>query len=244
MHPASWYWRQAHMLRGIDNWTERSTTMACWRICFDDAGGRLDGFADQIRADIDDARQRAELVMPPVAVEVVVQATSDWVIPETGYVGHTPSATEMRLKFDPDNAALQKNMGEPIARMVAHELHHVHRWRGPGYGERLGETLASEGLAGQFCKQLYRSPPELWESAVNGSKLVECARAALSAWDSDAYDHFRWYFGWRDLPRWTGYSLGYAMVGRYIENSAGISAATLAHEPADTFRHVLEDMVA
>lgn len=216
--------------------------MACWRICFDDAGGRLDGFADQIRADIDDARQRAELVMPPVAVTVVVQATSDWVIPETGYVGHTPSGTEMRLKFDPDNAALPRNMGEPIARMVAHELHHVHRWRGPGYGKRLGETLASEGLAGQFCKQLYGSPPEMWERAVTGSKLVECARAALSAWDSDAYDHVRWFYGWRDLPRWAGYSLGYAMVGRHIESSAGISAATLADEPADTFRHVLEDM--
>lgn len=216
--------------------------MARWRICFEDAGGRLGGFADQIRAEIDDARQRAELVTPPVTIEVVVQATSEWVIPETGYVGHTPSGTEMRLKFDPDNAALPKNMGEPIARMVAHELHHVHRWRGPGYGTRLGETLASAGLAGQFCKQLYRSPPELWEVAVTGSKLAKCARAALSAWDSDAYDHVRWHFGWRDLPRWAGYSLGYAMVGRNIESSAGISAATLAHEPADTFRHVLENM--
>ena len=216
--------------------------MARWRICFEDAGGRLGGFADQIRAEIEDARQRAELVTPPVTIDVVVQATSELVIPETGYVGHTPSGTEMRLKFDPDNAALPTNMGEPIARMVAHELHHVHRWRGPGYGTRLGETLASEGLAGQFCKQLYRSPPELWEVAVTGSKLVNCARAALSAWDSDAYDHVRWYFGWRDLPRWAGYSLGYAMVGRYIESSSGISAATLAHEPADTFRHVLEDM--
>jgi uncharacterized protein YjaZ len=49
-------------------------------------------------------------------------------------------------------------------------------------------------------------------------------------------DYDRWFFGFDpDIPRWTGYTLGYHLVAEY-QARAGRSAAELVHTPASAFR--------
>lgn len=119
-----------------------------WTVHIANAQGQLDGFVEPIRNAIESARKRCEAVLDPLPIDVVVQAWPGRVIPERGYVGHAPTGTMMQLTVDPANPNLSRCLGETLERMVAHEFHHVCRWRGPGYGRTLGEALVSEGLAG------------------------------------------------------------------------------------------------
>ena len=217
--------------------------MARWHVHYANACGQLDGLIGPIGKAIEDARQRAERVTPPLDLDVVVQAWPGHVIPETGFVGTAPTGTMIHLMFDPASSALAANLGEPLSRMVAHELHHVHRHRGRGHGGTLGDALVSEGLAGQFCRQLYRSLPELWEKALAPGDLVRYATAARADWNARDYDHARWFFGTGDLPRWTGYSLGYALVGRFIATEPQATAATLIDAPAAAFHDTLNELL-
>ena len=104
--------------------------------------------------------------------------------------------------------------------MVAHEYHHTLRWVAPGYGRTLGEALVSEGLAGRFARELYDNPPEHYESALEPNAFDELAPLALTHWDDAGYDHPRWFFGARNLPVHVGYTLGYALVGEYLDARA------------------------
>ncbi|XBA78214.1 DUF2268 domain-containing putative Zn-dependent protease [Thioclava sp. 'Guangxiensis'] len=119
-----------------------------WTIHIANSSGHLDGLVSPIRAAIDRAQARAEAVTETVDLDVVVQAWPGRVIAHLGHAGYAPTADMIQLTFDPANSNCAGNLGEPLERTVVHELHHVLRWRGPGYGRTLGEALVSEGLAG------------------------------------------------------------------------------------------------
>ncbi|MBD3895005.1 hypothetical protein IEI94_03950 [Halomonas sp. ML-15] len=213
--------------------------MAQWIVHYANACGQLDGWIERISGGIAEARYRAEQVSSPISLDVVVQVWPGQVIDCMGFVGYAPTGTMMQLTLDPENANFASSMEEPFERMVVHELHHVMRWRGPGYGRTLGEAMVSEGLAGHFCRQLYDSPPEPWESALSGKEAVDCAIKAKQQWSTTLYRHGEWFFGQGDLPPWAGYSLGYALVDSYLRHNSEQSAASLMHEPAESFyRHL------
>ncbi|WP_004580313.1 DUF2268 domain-containing putative Zn-dependent protease [Marinobacter nanhaiticus] len=215
--------------------------MPQWVVHYANACGQLDGWTERVSEAISEARYRAEQVLAPISLDVVVQVWPGQVIDCMGFVGYAPTGTMMQLTLDPGNANFDSNMGEPFERMVAHELHHVMRWRGPGYGQTLGEALVSEGLAGHFCRLLYGSAPEPWESALSGNELIDCAMRAKERWSEHAYRHGEWFFGQGPLPRWAGYSLGYALVERHLKQHTGEDAASLVHEPAASFYVHLPD---
>jgi hypothetical protein len=216
--------------------------MSSWKVHYLNAGGQLNNLIDPIGKCIERARLKAEEVTSLIAIDVIVQSNPENVIEHMGFVGYAPNGMQMHLSIDPENEFLLDNLGEPFERMVVHELHHVLRWRGPGYGNTLGEALVSEGLAGHFCKQLYSSPPELWECAVPREKFSNYIQKISNEWDTPNYNHHEWFFGRGDLPRWLGYSLGYTLVGDYIKQNVGESAATLVNEPSTSFKNLLESL--
>jgi hypothetical protein len=110
--------------------------------------------------------------------------------------------------------------GGDLRRTVAHEVHHCLRMAGPGYGWTLGEALVSEGLAGRFVSRLFGSPSESWECAVSDEER----RANLpdnTTLLSTGHDHLAWFFGFGGChPRWLGYTLGYRIVGDWLDAEA------------------------
>ena len=215
-----------------------------WTVHIANAQGQFGRLVAPIAAAIEGARLRCEAVTEPLAIDVVVQAWPGRVIPERGYVGHAPTGTMMQLTFDPANANLPDCLGETLERTVAHEFHHVLRWRGPGYGRTLGEALVSEGLAGRFAAQLYGEAPEPWEDALAEDDLADLAHVARARWTAADYDHAQWFFGQGGYPRWAGYTLGYRLVGAHLAAHAGETAASLADAPAGRFRPTLDLMSA
>ncbi|TXN48328.1 hypothetical protein FV232_18940 [Methylobacterium sp. WL30] len=154
------------------------------------------------------------------------------VIPETGTTGEAvrPGLFSLTIDHGTPNFARALRDGD-LRRTVAHEAHHGMRMAGPGYGWTLGEALVSEGLAGRFVGHLFDSPPEPWECAVTDAELA--ANLPDDATLAGAgHDHRAWFFGAGRYPRWLGYTLGYRIVGDWLEADADTGGGAWVDIPA------------
>ncbi|MEM7045723.1 MAG: DUF2268 domain-containing putative Zn-dependent protease [Pseudomonadota bacterium] len=203
------------------------------------ARGQLDRYEKRVRETVSNVVKATTALEKLGPLDIIVQE-GRWVIPQIGHTGYTPKADAIFLTLDTKSEALEANLGLPMERVLAHEFHHARRWDTVGCGKTLGEQLITEGLAGRFVEEIYDNPPEPWESAVSLEKLRPHLGAAAQEWDSENYDHMRWFFGEGDLPHWIGYSLGYQLVGKYLEVNSDSRPSMLAAAPAASFRTMLD----
>ena len=207
---------------------------------FVNARGQIDPYVEPVREAVSKAAAAASaLDLGPL--DIVVEAGS-WVIEQLGHCGRAPRAGVVFLALDPENPNLDANLGAPLERIIAHELHHARRWETAGLARTLGDALVSEGLAGRFIEELYGTPPEPWECAVGDETLCAHLAAADEAWDREDYDHNRWFFGAGDLPHWLGYTLGYRLTGAYLSAFPDVPPSGLAALETAAFRPMLDKL--
>jgi Predicted Zn-dependent protease (DUF2268) len=211
--------------------------MSNWSIhCRDFApDGPLAPFVDDIEDALGAVERRVAALVEPFALDIFIQADAGNVIPERGFVGYAPAPGAIYFTFDPANPNMAPNLGAPLERMIAHEYHHAMRWYGVGYGRTLIEALVSEGLAGRFVEELFASEPEPWERALPATALPPFAARALAEGDTPVYDHASWFFGRGSLPRWVGYTLGWALVGHHLKRRHSARPSRMAATPARDF---------
>ncbi|REJ85725.1 MAG: hypothetical protein DWQ36_22690 [Acidobacteria bacterium] len=173
--------------------------------------------------------------IPIGSVLFTVASDAQRTIPGWGLGGYTLSDSEIEIVLDPQRSDLASLIAERLPLVTAHELHHVVRWRGPGPYVTLLEALVFEGLADHFALDLVGGPVPPWIDAFPESQDALYLARAEPELDA-AFDFGRWFFGFGDLPRWTGYTLGFRLVGDYIAAHPGSSAASLVHARADVFR--------
>ena len=158
------------------------------------------------------------------------------VIPEIGLNGYTPSATEIRLFIHPTFQELGDSIETHLFPLLAHELHHARRTRVVGYGSTLLEAAVSEGLADHFSMEIAGVEPPIWSVFIRGEALNHWLHKASEVWLEPGYRHAEWFFGIdSDIPRWTGYSIGFELVERYLQMHPDQSASTLVDAPANVF---------
>jgi hypothetical protein len=194
-----------------------------WRIHWLEAEGDLQPWRARIASEIEAAREVILRLVspPPPPLDILVQRLSGAaVIPEIGMAGQAFRKGLFALTVDPDNPRFLDSLADgALQRQVAHEAHHCMRMAKLGYGRTLGEALVSEGLAGRFVTHLFESPPEPWERAVDKSTLL-AHRPDDQMLASTDYNHDSWFFGvGGQRPRWLGYTLGYEMVGKWLETA-------------------------
>lgn len=198
--------------------------------------GTLDRFEGRIRGAITEvlAEIEGKIALPDVRIEIDDDAKS--AIPETGVGGYAPSANLLKIHIDPDFEGLEENIDAEIKSTLAHELHHCARWAAIGYGNRLLEALVSEGLADHFDIEINGGTPKPWSTALTASELETVGKMAEREFSNKEYSHSLWFFGADTIriPRWAGYSLGFVLVGKYLEET-GKRASELVSESADSF---------
>ena len=154
--------------------------------------------------------------------DVIVSVFKDpkHTISEVGIGGYTPNANTLFVYLDVSHPNLNKHLVEELTATLAHELHHCLRWRNPGYGETLFEALITEGLADHFELEITKMKPRPWDKALSAKQIPEILKRAALEYDNKEYSHEDWFFGnkQRDLPRWTGYTLGFHLVSEYLKN--------------------------
>jgi len=204
-----------------------------WTLHWLEASGSLAEFRSDLIRDFRNAHQTVSRLMPPPRLDVLIQRLTGETIPEMGIVGRAYRGTLFAMTVDPDNANFSQSLHNgALHRQIVHEVHHCMRMAGPGYGWTLGEALISEGLAGQFVRNLLGNEPEPWECAVTPQALR--ALVDTKAFGSTNYDHRAWFYGSGPHPRWLGYTLGYQIVGHWLAKTGKIDASTWVNVPAQT----------
>ena len=174
-------------------------------------------------------------------VRIDVRLDPALAIPQTGVGGFTdPRTGNVSISIDAKPPeGLRKALETWIPGSVAHELDHSSRIRtGPGYGATLAKALVSEGLADHFAEQAFPdTPSQPWDHALTKAQERSLWLAARRLLDTPGYDHPAWFFGRGNMPRWAGYTLGYDIVGQYLDHgrSASDVVAVDSHEVIDAF---------
>ena len=210
--------------------------MSQWHLHALDARGDLGPHLDALRIVSTEAVTLAQGVAALPRFDLVVHGRAGGGVPEWGVGGLAPRPGLIEITVDPE-----RWRPEGLRRTLIHELHHLLRWDGPGYGRTLGQSLVSEGLAGHFVLQVLGGRPDPWDRVIPAPGL---AGQALREWDVARYDHARWFFGGGGLVRWAGYGLGHRLVGHHLSRHAGATAAGLAGADARRFRPDLTVLAA
>ena len=149
----------------------------------------------------------------PIEIEVKVDPGHPMMIPELGIGG---GADDERVFIVLDRP-LREGIETRLRATLAHELHHVIRFRTrPAGAWTLGYALVAEGLADHFALEMVPDARRPWTDALSREQeaaLWRRARPAIAV--PGGYDHRSWFFG-GDVPRWAGYTLGYRIVAAYL----------------------------
>ena len=199
-----------------------------WTIHWLEAAGTLQRWKSRTAAEIEATQRIVSTLVAPPRLDILVERGAGAVIAEIGMVGQSYRATLFSLTVDPDNPNFASSLADgTLRRQVAHEVHHCLRYAGPGYGASLGQALVSEGLAGHFVRRLFQTPPEPWERAVE-AKVAWGFLPDAETLASFSYNHRSWFFGaGGHYPRWLGYTLGYMIVGRWLDTMPEVDGPTL-----------------
>lgn len=118
---------------------------------------------------------------------------------------------------------------------IIHEFHHLVRWQNGGYGESLGEAIASEGLACFFETKIsgWKAP---W--VIKELPDLKTLKIIASEWNNKQYNHAEWFFDGK-FGKWVGYTTGYHLAETLL-----VDAVNLDHTftmSADDIKKVLLD---
>ena len=152
---------------------------------------------------------------------LVTNRLYDIIIPEDGVGGRTRGYDFIEFAINEEKAT--KNL---ISEMVAHELCHAARWgKNDEWINSLFDGMISEGIATYLEAEFVKNREEktvfiktvLERTDEENEKILEKLRDQL---DSNYYDYNTIFFNGNDkLPRWSGYSLGYYLVKKYLEKT-------------------------
>ena len=184
---------------------------------------RLTKYKKQITSTIEEVLAKYNDFMPVGPLDVVVAENAWMSVPEQGMCGFTSTAHEIYIVLDLGQD-VKSNIEKYLASTFAHELAHVVRLQhglplvASGH---LADNVVGEGLADQLSRELYPDSYIPWIDALKDPEFSALKKRFVASWQESPYDHNAWFYGdtSKDLPRWTGYALGYALVGDYLKSA-------------------------
>jgi len=210
--------------------------MTVWHIHFLNARHALTADMAEIRACARKAVAQVGAIVELPRFDLMIRGEPGGGIPDWGVGGRAPAPGVIEVTVSPGRFAPRHLM-----RVLVHEMHHMVRWEGPGYGRSLGEALVSEGLAGHFVQQVLGGEPDPWDATRPGAGTL---RQAGHMWARREFDFAEWFLGRGKIRKWSGYGIGHRLIAEYLSGAQGEDAASLAWMPADSFRPALRRLLA
>lgn len=197
------------------------------------ASSRFDPFIREIEEVAELAIQKTQERLPVGSVDIVIYDNPSDVIPGFCHGGWTHTTHSIILSLDPKFPNFTSALKKELPRTISHELHHTVRWN--LMGKTLLDRMIFEGLASRFEQEVWGGRPSAWATALKKNEIASILRRAKKEFNSKKYDYYAWFFGSGDLPKWTGYSLGYFLVAEYIIKHPSQTAASLVGESSKSF---------
>jgi len=182
----------------------------------------------------EEVRASASKLIPVGEVRFTVNRRPKTVVPFIGVGGSCFSTEVVSLDVDPTLDITDEKKRRLIRYTVAHELHHAARWRSVGCGRSLREALVFEGLADHFARQMEPSVVMPWTRPMGPFARSMCRLQLSVISRARLFSRRVWFYrgsAVRGIPRWAGYSLGYEIVGRYLDKG-GLKASDCHGTPA------------
>lgn len=176
-----------------------------------------------------------EIKQPFSITTQIPQGNTAGVIPEIGIGARVLSQWEVRLSFSPIYPDIVKNLEIWMGPTVAHELNHIKRFQLGLKGENLLDAIVNEGLATYYQELWEGNLQTPWGHSLTPVQMHQQWSTAQSELTRPNYDYHSWFFGRTGAhPRWTGYSLGLAIVNSYINKHPKEKMVSLLAKPAAT----------
>jgi hypothetical protein len=199
-------------------------------------GGALQPHRSVIAAEVERTLSVVRPLLSVDPLEVRVQAGAVGAIPEIGMGGRAVKGETVLFTVNPHFPALDAALASNLLPVLAHELHHIARQQTVGYGADLLGAMVSEGLADRFSVQVTGGEPPIWTTTLTDAEVEEWLERARPHWFDAPYDHDAWFFGvGSDAPRWTGYAVGWEIVGRFLTAHPHRQPSDLVAEPSRSF---------
>lgn len=158
-------------------------------------------------------------------------------IPETGMSGYTPNRNLIYLHID----ASRHLDGDEVFYTLCHELMHAKRYEGPSYGETLFDSIIFEGLGVAIEAQVSDGKGSFLSNFINEKDNSALLKDIEAHFDDKEFNRFHWFIEESDdLPRWTGYRVGYHIVSEYLKKTKK-KASDLVLEDSSMFRDFVRD---
>lgn len=185
-------------------------------------------------------KKTEEYVFPKLKIDwdidiVVTNRVYEFVIPEDGVGGRTYASDFILISINEDK--ITENI---LAETLVHELCHAARWgKNDEWMNTLFDGMISEGIATYFESEFVKDKSEkqlflktvVERSDEENEKIHEELESQLK---NERYDYQTIFFNGNDkLPRWSGYSLGYLTVKKYLEKSGKTIEEAFADKYAD-----------
>lgn len=188
------------------------------KLHFLNEGKRFGKYFEQVQITTYKALEQILKLISIKNLDIVIYATPyDYnIIPEIGIGGRTVNSNMIFVPIDPTYKNVKRTIEKELSDTLAHEINHAARMESIGFGESLLDGLISEGLADNFAFEMY-SISHPWDKALTSEQLVNMLKKARQQFNKTNYDYYGWFFGSKDFPKWTGYTLGYQIVGNYLK---------------------------
>lgn len=201
------------------------------------ATGSLTPYLSKIEKNFNQTKDKIEKQIPIENVDVVVVDNAYMTIPEVGILGYTYGKNFITIYLDSKFKNFEKVLSEDFCIALAHEALHATRWQNYESKYNLLTAIINEGLADHFSIQITNCKPQLWSKSLNKAQIdlmLKKVNKFLSSTDHEI--NRSWMFGnKKDIPRWTGYSLGFYLIERYLKSHLNETAASLYNVKAQEF---------
>lgn len=185
-------------------------------------------------------KKAEEYVFPRLKIDwsidvVITNRVYEFVIPEDGVGGRTYASDFILISINEDK--ITENI---LAETLVHELCHAARWgKNDEWMNTLFDGIISEGIATYFESEFVKdkSEKQLFLKTVverSDEENEKIHKELESQLKNERYDYQAIFFNGNDkLPRWSGYSLGYSTVKKYLEKSGKTIEEAFADKYAD-----------
>lgn len=172
-----------------------------------------------LRSVIDEHAGKAMTALLIGDIDITVRPKKEFTVPEVGSGGYAPNGNEIRIAVDSTrtNKEIEEIIKDKVPLSIYHEINHVARWRTVGYGEKIPETLISEGLAIVFAEQKWPKFKAPW-GEYDEIEIKNYLEILRNRDVKSKYNHSEWFFG-KGQSKWLGYKVGAFIVRQALLNS-------------------------